>query len=945
MPHSTPGRPRGSRNRQNLVKREPDAASRHDTVTDVSTEPGESLDAPEFYRSFIDPRGNRSNAPAPSERTVESDLADPVFQEVRAAPAASTVAAASPRNLEESFFQTSFQDIGKKLKDCNDTLGELQQLGVSHDVQLPELVLVGDQSAGKSSLMSGLANLDLPRSEGTCTRCPLHIRVSRNADWSCRVWLRKEYSYEPPDGAIHETDVTNSDPFFPWRKRPSTLVLEFKTMHDKSEIEDVLRWAQIAILNDDKNHNLFVPGRGATAMNTPIDKAAEETLAKFSPNVVALEIKGPDLPDLSFYDMPGIFQNPADANDEYLVNVVRNLSSAYIQHPSAIIICAMPMNSDAENSATFGLTRKLKAKDRTIGVLTKADLLPDGGNHAQWLEIMKGYAHATGLGYFITSRPQGKELEELKKWEERMFEDQSVDKWPAPFHQFVHRCGVERLKAFLSERLGEEFAKSLPTIKSKVKYLLDKTNRQLANLPELPSNVELEIQTCLNSFADSARIRIDDFAARINSLPNSFRDCLLEIKPKFTLKDRSDIDPVVLSDDDEPDAPAPGPATASFSTPSKRRHTAQQATPSKRSRTDHMANGAPDMVKPEDTGNVNVGTPPPGHPGHNMGLVYPFTQFSDIGRGFRTLRQVKEEIQAKMKAGMPSIIPPDVYNDLAMEAIKPWNQPTNVYLQEVIRLLHVELETALNKSLENLKKRFIYPEAKRHLKSCLDFHWKETRKALQELYGDETERVMTYNTEAFNQCLKSERAVLVRFRHHMRMIGAGYAQKDLVPWEGLTEEKQVADLKKREQDSTKLKPDEFEREVEVVAYVRGYYKLAALRYSDAVTQRIVCRMIPAIRRQLRNYLDEQLGVRGPNSVNVYAKLMDEDAATANKREMLKMEQGKFIQALQSIESLESEMTSDVASIVESNGLRSDPAERRDSNVTMEVDMRYATGEA
>lgn len=79
-------------------------------------------------------------------------------------------------------------------------------------------------------------------------------------------------------------------------------------------------------------------------------------------------------------------------------------------------------------------------------------------------------------------------------------------------------------------------------------------------------------------------------------------------------------------------------------------------------------------------------------------------------------------------------------------------------------------------------------------------------------------------------------------------------------------------------------------------------------------------------------------------LNVYAKLMDEDAATAAKREMLKMEQGKFIQALQSIESLESEMTSDVASIVESSGLRSDPAERRDSNVTMEVEMRYATGE-
>lgn len=64
MPHSTPTarRTRGPGNRQHLVKREPDAASRPDTVTDVSTEAGESLDAPEFYRSFIDPRGNRSNA-------------------------------------------------------------------------------------------------------------------------------------------------------------------------------------------------------------------------------------------------------------------------------------------------------------------------------------------------------------------------------------------------------------------------------------------------------------------------------------------------------------------------------------------------------------------------------------------------------------------------------------------------------------------------------------------------------------------------------------------------------------------------------------------------------------------------------------------------------------------------------------------------------------------
>jgi GTPase SAR1 family protein len=382
-------------------------------------------------------------------------------------------AAESPTSqvpVDGSFFQTSFQDIGKKLKACNDTLGELQQLGVSHDVPLPELVLVGDQSAGKSSLMSGLANLDLPRSEGTCTRCPLHIRVSRSHDPSCRVWLRKEYSYQPPESRpITENDVTERDPFFPWRKLPTTVVHEFKTMIDHSDIEEVLRWAQIAILNDDKSHELFVPGSGGIANTVPIDRAAETVAAKFSPNIVALEIKGPELPDLSFYDMPGIFQNPADARDDYLVNVVRNLSREYIQHPSAIILCSMPMNSDAENSSTFGLIRRLGALNRTIGVLTKADLIPEGGNHEQWLAIMREEAHTTGLGYFITSRPQGKDLDELKRWEEHVFVDYGFDRWPAAFHSFSDRCGIEKLKAFLSEKLGQEFAKRYAIIPMPIK--------------------------------------------------------------------------------------------------------------------------------------------------------------------------------------------------------------------------------------------------------------------------------------------------------------------------------------------------------------------------------------------------------------------------------------------------------------------------------------------
>lgn len=269
---------------------------------------------------------------------------------------------------QDSFIHHSFTDIGMKLKACNDTLGELQQLGVQHVAQLPELVMVGDQSAGKSSLMSGLAELDLPRSGGVCTRCPIHIRLSRSNDphWSCSVSLQQDYDYEEPSSEIQEKDVTKANPFPPWVPKSHRVVKNFKTIYVKAEIEDVLRWAQIAVLNHNKNSDLYIPGEGAIARETSLADAAETTDAQFSPNIVALEIKGPNLPDLSFYDLPGVFLAPPHEKDAYLVRVVRNLSDHYIRRPQAIVMWALPMNQDPENSISLGIIRNAQAQSRTM---------------------------------------------------------------------------------------------------------------------------------------------------------------------------------------------------------------------------------------------------------------------------------------------------------------------------------------------------------------------------------------------------------------------------------------------------------------------------------------------------------------------------------------------------------------------------------------------------
>lgn len=370
---------------------------------------------------------------------------------------------------EDDLAFKSFQNIGVAVKACNDTLAQLQQLGVSHVVSLPELVLVGDQSSGKSSLMSSIGDLTLPRSEGVCTRCPIHIRLSSNREWSAKISLHLDYAF--PDHVRANgagLRVTKSDKFPPWAPQARETV-EFKILDKdhKSEIENTLRWAQVALLSPNISPDQFVPGTGHLATESTLEEQMQMAKAKFSPNIIALEIKGPGLPDLSFFDLPGLIKSTADEQDSYLVKVVENLAKKYIGHEKAIILWAVPMSQDPDNSSTFQVIREMKATDRTVGIMTKADLLQPG-DHSQWMKMLRGDPNSfkIGHGYYATARPQQLEPEDAGKWEEAFFNG-TLDNhtyvpnypWPGDFLGFNDRTGVSQLRKYLSEKLGQEFAR------------------------------------------------------------------------------------------------------------------------------------------------------------------------------------------------------------------------------------------------------------------------------------------------------------------------------------------------------------------------------------------------------------------------------------------------------------------------------------------------------
>jgi len=70
------------------------------------------------------------------------------------------------------------------------------------------------------------------------------------------------------------------------------------TIYEKSEVEDRIRRAQLAILNPTKLPEFFL-GLGND------DLSGLESQLTFSKNCVTLQISGPDVADLSFCDLPG----------------------------------------------------------------------------------------------------------------------------------------------------------------------------------------------------------------------------------------------------------------------------------------------------------------------------------------------------------------------------------------------------------------------------------------------------------------------------------------------------------------------------------------------------------------------------------------------------------------------------------------------------------------
>ncbi|GBB98741.1 hypothetical protein RclHR1_03300021 [Rhizophagus clarus] len=216
-----------------------------------------------------------------------------------------------------------------------------QQNSSLTNIFIPTIVVFGDQSSGKSSVLKRLVGLPLPIGSIKCTCAPFEIRMIPSREPLRKISLRY---------------VEDKN-----RKPTTPREIEFANIMDleEEEIEEKLREAQRYALNPSINFKNKIKGSLPHTDELPYTK-----------NTVCIIISGPDRKyDLCLVDLPGIVRN--DENHE---KFLLSLAKEYIIKETSILMPVFQATVDIDTQCAYRLAQEVDPNgQRTVGVLTKMD--------------------------------------------------------------------------------------------------------------------------------------------------------------------------------------------------------------------------------------------------------------------------------------------------------------------------------------------------------------------------------------------------------------------------------------------------------------------------------------------------------------------------------------------------------------------------------------------
>ncbi|CAI7836092.1 unnamed protein product [Closterium sp. NIES-53] len=372
-----------------------------------------------------------------------------------------------------------------------DAIDKLRLLGLKEEgIELPTIVVVGDQSSGKSSVLENLSGISLPRGKGIVTRVPLILRLQACAEGEDKITIE----YTPFIGKVS------------------------RDIPDEDMIEQEISEATVAIAGSRKG-----------VMNCPI----------------TLEVRRPDLPDLTLVDLPGITRVPIEDQPKDIYDQVKAMIMHYITPKESVILNVLAAEVDFTTCESIVMSQEVDEDgDRTLAVVTKVDRAPDG-----LYEKIQGDSVRIGLGYVCVRNKTDADAshEDARRAEEAFFNNH-----PELCQIEAHSRGIPALAQRLTEIQAKRVADSIPRIRQAIQKALAAKESELQTIPfAATSNAAalgvisstIQKRRDMMSGVISGRygpFQGDDemhYAARLHEKFNDFEAKMRKVLPNFLGKD------------------------------------------------------------------------------------------------------------------------------------------------------------------------------------------------------------------------------------------------------------------------------------------------------------------------------------------------------------------------------------------------------------------------
>mmetsp|Transcript_13291 Transcript_13291/g.21813 ORF Transcript_13291/g.21813 Transcript_13291/m.21813 type:complete len:697 (+) Transcript_13291:164-2254(+) len=325
-------------------------------------------------------------------------------------------------------------------------------MSTSELIDLPQIAVVGSQSSGKSSVLESFVGKQfLPRGSGLVTRRPLVLQLFQVAQGQPEYG---EFLHRPQAKYYNFNDIC-------------------------SEI----------IADTDR-----VAGKNAGIVNVPIN----------------LRIYSPDVINLTVIDLPGLTKVPVGDQPPDIEIQIRNMINTYILRPNCIILAVTAANTDIANSDALQLAKAADPQgDRTVGVITKIDLM-DKGTDAR--DVLLGKVYPLKRGYIgVVNRSQA-DINQNKSIKDSLDAERGFFMAHPVYSQMMQMLGTRVLAKTLNKMLTEHIRTTLPDIRQKINDMLNDYEKQAQAVGDYASTAAEQgalLLQALTAFAEDFKDAID----------------------------------------------------------------------------------------------------------------------------------------------------------------------------------------------------------------------------------------------------------------------------------------------------------------------------------------------------------------------------------------------------------------------------------------------------